>query len=222
MSSFRNIDPNTIEYNMYDIIFKNQKIEKAIYNVYQNIDIINSGTEWREADSEMTKCFVYGKKFKHFKQLIQEIKKLNRYDYVLIDTEPKKSANTFGVLLASEEVIIPFTLESFGIQALVEMYDYVMQAKESNTKLNIKALVATKTVKRSKLENIIKEQAEKLPEPKLCPVSIPNSVTGASSVTLKNLPIVLTSKNKLAKAYEQLVDLLEFDIEGEWDDYKRY
>lgn len=213
--SFRNIDPDSISYNLYDIVFKNQQVEKAIYNVYENIDIINSGLEWREADTEMTRCFIYGKKFKHFKDIIQNIKTLNKYDYVLIDTEPKKSANTFSVLLASEEIIIPFTLESFGIQALVEMYDYIEQAKESNNKMKIKALVATKTAARSKMENLIKEQASKLPSPGLCDVSIPHSTTGASSVTLKNLPVYLTSKNKLAKAYEKLVDLLEFGIKGD-------
>ncbi|AZZ65659.1 ParA family protein [Metamycoplasma phocicerebrale] len=212
LASFNNIVLDPSNYSIYDLVFKNKKIDDAIINVFENIDVIPSSQEWQDFDTEATKRFIYEKNFKSIKNILEDIKKTKKYDYVLIDTEPKKSANTFSVLLATEEIIIPFTLESFGIQALTEMYKYVNKAKEANKNLKIKALVATKTFARSKMEKIIKEQSSKFPEPGLCNISIPHSTTGASSVTLKKLPVYLTTKNKLTKAYEELVNLLEFGV----------
>lgn len=206
----KNLNAKDVDISLYDVIFRSKDVKKAIYNVFENIDIINAGLELREFDTLVTKNFIYGESFRHIKDIINEIKNNFNYDYVLIDTEPKKSACTFDVLLASENIIIPFTLESFGIQALVEMYSYIMQAKKVNENLNVIGLVATKTSARSKTEKLILEQQQKLPSPGLCEISIPHSTTSASSTTLKKLPVYLTSKNKLTKAYDSLVELLEF------------
>lgn len=197
---------------LYDLVFENANISDATISVYENIDVIAPGANWNTHDGEMVQRVIKQDGFKHLSEIINDIKKMNVYDYVLFDTEPAKSSNTFAVLLASDEVIIPFTLELFGIRAMIEMNDYIEKAKKGNDKLKIKAMIATKTLSRSKIEVMIREQAKVLPEPGLCSISIPNSVAGINSVCLKKLPVYLTSKNKLSQAYENLVNLLEFNI----------
>ncbi|VEU66283.1 ParA/Soj family protein [Mesomycoplasma conjunctivae] len=204
---------NTAEkIGLYNLVFENANISDAITNVYENIDVIPSGKKWNTHDSEMVQRIINQDPFKRLSEIINEIKKLHQYDYILFDTEPAKSSNTFSVLLASDEVIIPFTLEFYGIRGMVEMNDYIEKAKKGNPKLKIKAMVGTKTNARSKVEKMIREQAKKLPEPGLCLISIPNSISGINSISLKKLPVYLTSKNKLSQAYENLVNLLEFNI----------
>lgn len=215
LSSFGKFDRSQVDYTLNDLVFYNKKIEDSLINVYENIDVITPGDEWRDFETQLTQRIIQGKPFKNINLILEEIDSKFNYDYILFDTEPKKSSNTFQVLLACDEVIIPFTLEAYGLEALIKMRSYIEEAQKHNEKLIIKAQVACKTATRNKMENMIREQASKLPKPGLCELSIPNSVTGASSTTLKKLPIYLTSKNKLSKSYEALVNLLEFNIREE-------
>ncbi|VEU59320.1 ParA family protein [Mesomycoplasma neurolyticum] len=202
-----------INYTLYDLVFHDAKIKDAIVNIYKNIDLITPGKNWRKFEEAQLEAMHYGEKTKHIKEIISEIENNYNYDYILFDTEPKKSLSTFSTLLVADGAIIPFTFDAYGFEGLAKMQVYIEDAQKRNSNLKIEALVATKTLKRSKLEKVFKEQ-NFFPKPGLCEVSIPRSISNSNSITFENLPIYLTTKNIVSQAYEDLVNLLEFKKVG--------
>ncbi|WP_033161507.1 ParA family protein [[Mycoplasma] collis] len=197
-------------YTLHDLVFYFKNPLEAPIKVYENIDIVLPGDSWRFFEEEISKRSIYGDEWRNLKEIIAEYE--NQYDYILFDTEPKKGANVLSILLVSDDLIIPFTLDAFGIEGLSKMHYFIKQAQNKNKKLKIKALVATKTIKRNITEAAIKSQADKFFAPGLCPISIPSSVHDARAITFNKLPIYLTNLNKQqSQVYEKLVDLLEFN-----------
>lgn len=194
---------------LFGIIFQEKDWQKEIVNLDENIDLLPPGNLWKNYEWIMAKKIESGE-FLNFRSLVNKIAKLEQYDYLLFDTEPKRSLNTFNVLLATKLAIIPFSLDVFGVKGLLEMQNYLNEAKTKNTELKVKAYVATKTRSRSKAESYIRSLLENILEkPGLAPIEIPNSIIAINALTFNQKPVVNSSKSKLAIAYKNLVEFLE-------------
>lgn len=197
---------------MYEVTFRNANLTDAIMNVGENLSIIDCGKNWRYADVEKMNAMISGGSYRLFENILNELEK--NFDYILIDTEPKKSVVVFRILSAIDEVIIPFTLTKFSVLGAMDMVDYIKNIKDKyNPNLKIKAFVPMIVAPRSKTEGGFLENFNQInfsiPNIRLANTKIPRSTSGENSLTIKGAPVTLVSKNKLAKAYEALVEELE-------------
>lgn len=101
---------------------------------------------------------------------IEEIKKMNIFDYVVIDTGPDISDLTYNVLFASDEIIVPTTTNKNSLDGIPDLLDAIMSAQEAgNAKLTIRGILINRFKPRfmsdRSTESIIEKMALALEAP---------------------------------------------------------
>lgn len=118
---------------LLDVIREQATAEEAIKNARVNLDILPSDSNLDRAAPYIISSGNEG--YYILKNQMDEIRKLEAYDYVLFDHSPSYSAVTESALLASDEIIIPCELGTFSIEGLLQMIDKlkVTLSKRSHT-----------------------------------------------------------------------------------------
>lgn len=185
------------------ILSKTKAIDECVISINDSIDVISINEDFE----------FYDKKNLSFKFFIEKLKKDNKYDYIVIDTEPKLSKNIEEILLGSENVLIPFSIDSYSLQGLNGVIKKINYLKNKNPLLQINGFIATKIISRSSIQNLtIEKLNDLLPEPKILNTKIPNSIQASTSILLNNKPLLLT-KNK-STLFLKLNQLFEEILEG--------
>src|SRR5699024_9009601 len=130
---------------LYDVLLDDDRIEisEAIQHT-SNGDIVASDPLLRKADK-----ILYDDIDGVFR-LDDTLKKLNGYDYVVIDTNPSIDAILKSCLIACDEVIIPVTADRYALQGLSQLHEAITSIKRrQNTDLNIAGLLLIKYDKRT-------------------------------------------------------------------------
>ncbi|MFW6324556.1 MAG: MinD/ParA family protein [Desulfovibrionales bacterium] len=94
------------EKTLDDVLFEGIPLEQAIVPTIKNLDIISGGTgvaRLASLDRE------------HRGVLLEEFRKLNGYDYLLIDNSPGIVPSVLSLCLSAKEVIVPVTPEATSI-----------------------------------------------------------------------------------------------------------
>ncbi|MGY6172631.1 ParA family protein [Candidatus Mycoplasma pogonae] len=206
LNHFNKYISGKLKCTLLDITFREHvKVEDCIIDINENLSLIPCEDAFKDFDYKV----LNGEKFKHFKDIIKEIEALNIYDYILIDTEPKKSTAVLTTLVSSDEVIIPFTYTSSGVSGIFKMKQFIDVAKRTNKNLKIKALVGNKFEMVSKAHKEIKQQMEKL-DIYVAKTIINKSIADETNIVMFGEPICLTKRNnKFTLAFQDLVQELE-------------
>lgn len=86
------------------------------------------------------------------KTKVDEIKKLDRYDYIIIDAKPCLTILLYSALVASDEVIIPVEPAKYSMEGLVQLRETLESVQENENKdLKIAGILITKFNERTKL-----------------------------------------------------------------------
>jgi chromosome partitioning protein len=103
---------------LYDIVVNKFKFEDAIVNIHEGLDILPSNLSLTRLETPLNQMT---NREKVFSKLIEPIKQ--KYDFILIDTNPTISTVNKNVTLAADEINIvcetqPYSLK--GLEILVE------------------------------------------------------------------------------------------------------
>lgn len=119
---------------------ENTDVEKAIMHTeYENLDLIQGNTVLIGANDKMVK--EKGSSELRLKKAVQKVG--DKYDYCLIDNAPEISMSIASALIASDEVLIPLTVDKFASDGLDEINIQIESAKEFNENLCVRGCFVT-------------------------------------------------------------------------------
>ena len=171
---------------------------------YPRIDIIVSNLRLDGDYSAMNAENIKGTTV--FRTIIEDVRKLDVYDYILVDTRPSLNNEVGAVLVASDYVMIPVEPTEdaiFGADATIK---FMATCRRMNPDLKLLGLFMTKVYDRNKS---FREAAPVIRESwadSVFKTLIPRS-QDADNAGNEGKPVTTMFANKkLAKKYEQLVD----------------
>src|SRR5690606_22298175 len=122
-------NPDQFERTIYDVLLEGIDPKKAIYNVYENIDLLpaNDDMAFFEFDV-LTEVDRYPEPFALLKNALEPIQ--DDYDFILVDTPPNLGLTQGNVLSFAKEVLIPFQPESYSMRSLVKILKAIDDFRE--------------------------------------------------------------------------------------------
>jgi chromosome partitioning protein len=200
-------NPDKQKITIYDVLVNNVPAEKAIVNVYKNIDVLGANDDMESFDIEiLTNVKKYPNFFYLMKNALNSLR--SKYDYILVDALPYKGLVHANILTFVDKVIIPFQPESYSMRSLVKMIKSVEDFKQHNPTLSILGVVATLVDQRTTLHSEVITECRKYCDKhnvRMFDTVIPRSIRFATSVAYSKLPAVLTdSKNETVSNYFKL------------------
>ncbi len=149
------------------------------------------------------------------KKIVLEIKKLDRYDYILIDTRPSLGNEVAAIFIASDYVIIPVVPAKDSTYGANSAMQLMITCRESNPSLKLLGIFLTMTYDRNKSYHevfpFLKENWDK----HLFKTTIPRSQDAVNAENRAEPVTAAYSNKKIAKKYELLVNEMEERIKQE-------
>lgn len=141
-----------------------------------------------------------------FRKIINEVRTMDQYDYVIIDTRPSLANEVGAIFVASDYIMIPVEPTEdaiFGADATIQ---FAGACRDMNPKLSVLGIFMTKVYDRNKsfreAAPVIRESWEE----DVFKTLIPRS-QDADNAGNEGKPVTaMFSNKKLSKRYEQLVD----------------
>lgn len=201
-------NPDQFERTIYDVLLEGIDPKKAIYNVYENIDLLpaNDDMAFFEFDV-LTEVDRYPEPFALLKNALEPIQ--DDYDFILIDTPPNLGLTQGNVLSFAKEVLIPFQPESYSMRSLVKILKAIDDFRERhNQHLSVLGVVGTLIDSRTVLHSQVLQECRAFCMENNIPIFetvIPRTVRFAASVAYEGLPATLINKsNTLVSSYFEL------------------
>lgn len=204
---------------LYDLLTDDEgtwDAREAIYNLDHNLDAI--ATDDRMIQFEFNVLIGIDRytnepigQFKLLKRVLEPLKE--HYDFIILDTPPNLGLMQGNILLATDEIIIPYQPEVYAMRSLMKTLEMFNQFKEDfNHNLEVIGVVPTmvraNTMIHRNLLSILKAHSQVYGY-KISRNHIPNSIQYPATVSAENGPITITRpKTKLAKVYVDLVNEL--------------
>ncbi|AHM57514.1 chromosome partitioning protein ParA (plasmid) [Peptoclostridium acidaminophilum DSM 3953] len=130
------------------IINENSLMGYIQRTAYDNMDIIVS--DFDMALIEM-KLFTKVMRESVMRKILEPVVEAGIYDFILIDTNPTLGILNFNILNASDYVIIPVELSSFGIIGLNTIKNYINEIRTFNRNLELAGVLMNKVDKRESI-----------------------------------------------------------------------
>lgn len=109
-----------------------------VHTNYENLDFIKASLTMSKLEMDL---FPKARRETIFQRCLNPIIEKGIYDYVLIDTNPTLANLNLNILNASDFVIIPVQMNSFGLTGLKTVFEFIQGAKEMNEKLTLMGIV---------------------------------------------------------------------------------
>lgn len=110
------------------------------YELCTNLDVITSDMGLEKANILLINKL--GKE-RYLRRAIDSIAQKEKYDYVILDSNPSFSQLTINVLYASDYVIVPFKPEYNSFKGIMQLFENIKEIKEISPTLNILGFVIT-------------------------------------------------------------------------------
>ena len=163
--------------NIYRVLMTDLDIEKAIYTIYENLDIVPASLDLAGAEIELSS--------EQGRELIlrEELSSiLNRYDYIIIDCGPNLGLLTTNSLTAADEVIIPVEASYFSVKGLTKLSSIIEKVKRRlNPGLKDKRVLITQYDKRKVIHRDIANEIEKHYAKEMFKTKVRNNITLAEA-----------------------------------------
>lgn len=191
-------------------ILKEESLENYIVKTnYPNIDFVKADLTMSAIEMSL---FTKVHRENILSQILNPIIEKGIYDYVLIDTNPTLAILNFNVLNASDYVLIPVQMNSFGLKGLSTVIDFIEGVKRFHTKLSLIGIVINNYDVRKSVttesENFLREAY---------PTSIMNTIIKVDT-TIENAqynrePVLVFDKNsRISKEFRELAkEVLNYD-----------
>jgi chromosome partitioning protein len=201
------LNPDEFDVGLFEVLTGKVKATDAIYNVYENIDVLPS------TDGMMGFEFAvignieeYPKPFRIMREALEGLKEL--YDVILIDTPPSLGLTVGNVYNYADKVLIPYLPEKYSKRSLMKVVENIRAfAHKENPKLQIIGIFATMVKANTNLHRrVIKETKEyaEYAGIKFFETDIPSSIRYANSIDEMNVPTTLDPTTSKGIHYEML------------------
>ncbi len=131
------IDPDKVEFSMYDVLVNDLPISEVIS--HREIDIAVASLDL--AGAEIAMSTKIGRE-RSLEKALTEVH--GNYDYICIDTPPSLGLLTINALTASNKVIIPVQCEYLSMRGLVQLQSTLKMIQENlNPNVQIEGILPT-------------------------------------------------------------------------------
>ncbi len=135
--------------------------EAEIHKRSGMLDIVTSDRGLEKANNVLAAKL--GKE-RFLRRAIDKIAQKEKYDFVILDSNPSFSQLTINVLYASDKVLVPFKPEYNSFKGIMQLFENIAEMKEIQPNLSVLGFVVT-MARRAKSTNeaitLIKDFAEK-------------------------------------------------------------
>ena len=187
---------------IFDVLIGKENINNTIQECIVNYDFIAADSRLSELDVILTKT---GREYK----LKKAISKLDRnYDFVIIDNPPSLGIAVTNSLTASNGVIITVQADSYNIEGLMAVSDFISDIVEyCNPELKIFGILLTRYNPRIKLNQYILDQFIKI----------------AEAINTKVFKTFIRQSNSINQAQAHKMNIFDFDKKSNGAlDYKAF
>lgn len=185
---------------LYDVLFDADGIEDAIQHTEVG-DIVAADPLLREAEIKL------GTDVSLIAILRKKLRKLNGYDYVIIDTAPSLGNLMFSCLLAADSVIVPTTTDRYALQGLSQLNETLEKVYDSFDKqIPIEGFLLVKYNGRMNLSKDISEILDNVAKEfgtRLFETRIRESAKAREAQALRQALITYAPKSTTAEDYYQ-------------------
>lgn len=193
--------------NLYQALHEEKSFSKFIKQTkYDNLYMIVSDYMLSAIDMELVT-----KKLKEtvFLRSIKPVISSGEFDYIIIDTSPFLGLLNFNILIASDYVLIPVELSSFGIEGLNPLTNFVKEAMIYNEKLKILGIVETKVDNRESTTEDSRKLIRELFPDTILESAIPIDINIKKSQFLGKTVGDFQQNSRAAIAYSELAKEVE-------------
>lgn len=150
------VDPlNTSKY-LYDVFTGDCSVEETIQTRLNGIDVLSVGISGAVADQKLISNMSWPKLLKKALKPYQ-----NKYDYCIVDTSPSLGLLTKNALVAADRVIIPVTLDAYGLIGIELLRGAIEEAQEEeNTGLKVSGILATRYNDRLNITQVLIDETK--------------------------------------------------------------
>lgn len=170
------IQKSSLIQTSYNVISGTCDANDAIIKTkFKNLSIIPSNISLAASEFEITTQ----KDREYFlKNRLENLKKENLYDYIIMDCPPSLGIITINALTASQGVIVPMQCEYYSLEGLSQLMMTVKTIKQLyNPSLTVTGILLTMYNPRYKLSTQVYEELKKYYDDKLFESKISRSVT---------------------------------------------
>ncbi|MCV2503606.1 MAG: AAA family ATPase, partial [Neisseriaceae bacterium] len=204
------VDKNQLEFGVYDILFDESSVKKAILHSKEGqFDILGSNRSLVGAEIELVQELAREMKLKLALNTVKD-----KYDYILIDSPPTLTLLTINGLVAADFILVPMVCEYYALEGISDLIATINKIKKSkiNPSLEIIGLVRTMFDSRNNLSKEVSGQLEEYFESDLFKTTIPRNIKLAEAPS-HGLPVIAYDKNsKGAQSYLDLAKELNKKI----------
>lgn len=210
--------PDSFELTIFDVLTEGVAIDDVKVNLMERLDLVPANGDMDFLDFDvLTNQERFKQPFHLLKGPLDAIR--DQYDYILIDTPPSMGLVAGNVLVAADQVIVPFAPETFAVSGIVRVIKAIHEFKEKlNPDLTIDGLVGMLVDTRTVLHSEMLAQARIYCVENglhIYQTIIPRTVRFAAATAYEGKPAVLSdSSNPLVATYFELMqEVLEHGAE---------
>lgn len=196
-----NLDDN--EKNLANAIVEEKSLEDYIVQTnYKNIDFIVADLRLSTIDMVL---FTKIQRENIIRQILKPVVEKGIYDYILIDTNPTLAILNFNVVNASNYVLVPVELSSFGLEGLDVLINFIKGVQKINDTVELAGIVVNRYDVRKK--NIISKSEEILNKAygELVLKTIIRVDTNIENAQMSNVPVLTFNTNsRISKEFREL------------------
>lgn len=198
------LDKQAIKPTLYDVLFSNAEVAKAIKKVdREKISLLPSNAQLAASEIELVE--LPGREF-YLRHVLEGLK----YDYIIIDCPPSLGLLTINALSAASDVLIPVQAEYYALEGLSQLLSVIQQVQASlNPNLNLLGVVLTLYDPRNSLSSQVKAELAQHFGGKLFDTVIPRNVRLAEAPSFGKTIIEYDKWSKGARAYKALAKELD-------------
>lgn len=191
--------------SMYHILIENAEPLECIHHVAINLDLISSN-EWL-AKAEILLANQPSREY----LLSKKLKKIAKYDYIIVDCPPSMGLLSQNALVFCEEVYAPVSTDSLGVDALEKMEKYVHTINENfQQEIAITKVIPTMYDARSKIcQESLKYIQNKHYQIVTVPISMNTKLKEAAQA--KRSIFAYAKTNKASTEFREIVKSILFE-----------
>lgn len=184
-------DVPTIEHTVFESLFKNYDVNKAILSTMQDgLSLLPANLNLARSEVEVANSGL--RPYSHLKTMISKINK--QYDYIIIDCPPSLGTLSTNALVAADSVIIPVQCEFFALDAVAQVLSTIRNVQENyhqgSKKLIIEGFLLTMFDERTRLNVEVAQQVRAQFKESTFNTVIPRNVS-VSEASARGVPVTL-------------------------------